>query len=142
MIASLMATVVASAGLGGQTPPVPAPMNVEIPAVAGATADPTCGGRPGMTSLATCVSTTQAGAQGLMDAYDVAFASQGWLAANGTDNRVIYVKRKPEGGCDAFQVLAFAAENAVAAPEAPAYIAFAAIPGDICVAQAPAVPAQ
>ncbi len=119
-------------------------LNVEIPDVAGVAADPTCGGRPAVAQQAFCVATTQAGAEGLMDTFDAAFKQQGWLAAGGSDNLVVYVKRKETGGCDAFQVLAFAPDNAAPSPSGPAYIAFAAIPGDVCHAQGPTpgAPAQ
>lgn len=121
-----------------------APLNVEIPEVAGVAADPTCGGRAAVAQQAFCVTTTQAGAEALMDTFDAAFKQQGWLAAGGGDNLVVYVKRKAAGGCDAFQVLAFAPDNAAPSPTGPVYIAFAAIPGDVCHAQGatPGAPAQ
>lgn len=113
-------------------------LEVDIPDLDGATADPTCGGRATVARQAFCVTTTQAGAETLMDAYAAAFTRQGWIAAGGRPNLVVYVKRKPEGGCNAFQVLAFTAEGAAPSPAAPAWFAFAAIPGDICHSQAPA----
>ena len=87
--------------------------------------------------------TTQGAIGGLVDAYSEAFSRQEWLAAGGADNLVVYVKRRPEGGCDAFQMLAFADESRVPGPAEPAFLAFAAIPGDVCTAQpaAPATPA-
>jgi len=53
------------------------------------------------------------------------------------------VKRRPGGGCDGFQMLAFADESRVPAPGEPAWLAFATIPGDVCAGQpaAPATPA-
>ncbi|MES2861933.1 MAG: hypothetical protein V4701_10695 [Pseudomonadota bacterium] len=132
----MMLTLLIS-GLLTQAAPVAVertPFNVEVPAVEHVTADPTCGGRVGMSAIATCFATTQAGAATAVDAFDADFTNHGWLAADGSNNRIIYVKRKAEGGCEAFQLLAFAGEGAAAAPAAPAYIALAAIPGDICVA--------
>jgi hypothetical protein len=118
----------------------PAPLNVEIPELERVTTDPTCGGRPGLAAQgAFCVATTQAGIGAVVDAYSAAFAQQGWLAAGGDDNLIVYVKRKPEGGCEGFQMLAFADETRVAAPGAPAWLAFANIPGDVCAAR-PATP--
>ena len=120
--------------------PVLAPLPVEIPDRPEATPDPTCGGREGLRQRARCIQTTQGAIGGLADAYNAAFASQGWLAAGGDDNRVVYVKRRPEGGCDGFQMLAFAAETPTEGPAEPAYVALAAIPGDVC-ATPPAAPA-
>lgn len=119
--------------------PAPTPLNVEIPELDRVTPDPTCGGKAALVQQGVfCVTTTQAGIGAVVDAYSAAFAQQGWLAAGGTDNLVIYVKRKPEGGCDGFQMLAFADDTRVAAPAGPAWLAFANIPGDVCAAQTPA----
>lgn len=133
----------AAALLAGPTmAQTPAPLQVEIPELPTAVNDPTCGGRVGLAQQAMCVMTTQGAIGGLVDAYSEAFRLQNWLAAGGEDNRVVYVKRRPEGGCDAFQMLAFADETRVPAPAEPAWLAFAAIPGDICAARsaAPATP--
>jgi hypothetical protein len=78
--------------------------------------------------------TTQDGIGAVVDAYSAAFSQQGWLAAGGDNNLVIYVKRKPDGGCDGFQMMAFADETGVSAPAAPAWLAFATIPGNVCAA--------
>ncbi len=112
----------------------PAPLLVEIPELPTAVSDPTCGGRIGLAQQAMCVMTTQGAIGGLVDAYSEAFRLQNWLAAGGEDNRVVYVKRRPEGGCDGFQMLAFADEARVPGPAEPAWLAFAAIPGDVCAA--------
>lgn len=125
-----------------QAATAPTPLQVEVPVVPGLTADPTCGGREGLNTIATCFATTQAAVETVVDALNADFTGQGWLPADGQDNRIVYVKRKPEGGCDAFQLLAFGGANNVSAPAAPAYLALAAIPGDICTAalEAPATP--
>jgi hypothetical protein len=120
-------------------------LNVQIPELERVTADPTCGGKAALVEQGVfCVTTTQAGIGAVVDAYSAAFSTQGWLPAGGSENLIIYVKRKPEGGCDGFQMLAFADDTRVAAPAAPAWLAFASIPGDVCAAQppAPAAPAQ
>ena len=121
----------------------PAPLQVDIPELPTAVADPTCGGKVGLAQQALCVMTTQGAIGGLVDAYSEAFRLQSWLAAGGEDNRVVYVKRRAEGGCDGFQMLAFADESRVPGPAEPAWLAFAAIPGDVCAARpaAPAIPA-
>ncbi|NJC40796.1 hypothetical protein GGQ87_001054 [Brevundimonas alba] len=111
-----------------------APLDLQIPEVAGTVADPTCGGNPALASRAFCVATTQAAMQAVADQYDAAFQSQGWLAASGEANLTVYVRRKEGGGCTAFQLLAFADPNRPAAPGAPGYFALATIPGDICAA--------
>ncbi len=136
-----MSLSILMAALSIQATPAPARsgLDVEIPAVQGVVVDPTCGGRPAMTTLATCFATTQAGVAALADTWNAAFAQQGWIAADGDDNRVVYVRRRPEGGCDGFQLVAFDDGRQVAAPAAPAYIALATIPGDVCAAQ-PAAP--
>lgn len=118
----------------------PAPLQVEIPDLPTAVADPTCGGRTALTTQAFCVMTTQASVGGLVDAYSEAFSRQQWLPAGGEDNRIIYVRRRPGGGCDAFQMMAFADPNRVAGPAEPAFLAFGAIPGDVCAASPAATP--
>jgi hypothetical protein len=80
-VSILMAAVLA------QTPA--APLDVSVPAVAGVTADPTCGGRSELATMATCVVTTQAAISGVIDAWTADFERQGWLAAGGGDNRVV-----------------------------------------------------
>jgi hypothetical protein len=125
------------AAMLAQTPA--APLDVTVPVVAGVTEDPGCGGRAQLATMATCVATTQAAIGGVIDTWTTAFASQGWLAAGGGENRVVYIRRRPEGGCDGFQILAFA-DSDVVAPAAPAYIAMAAIPGNVCAAAAEAAP--
>ena len=118
----------------------PAPLQVDIPVLPTAVSDPTCGGKVGLAQQAMCVMTTQGAIGGLVDTYSEAFRLQNWLAAGGEDNRVVYVRRRPEGGCDGFQMLAFADESRVPGPAEPAWLAFAAIPGNVCAAQ-PASPA-
>jgi len=130
---ALAAALVQAAGPTG-----PMALPVALAPVPNAQPDPTCGGRTAMTTFATCVVTTQGAAQTVLDAYSADFGRQGWLAADGRDNRVVYVRRKEGGGCDAFQVLAFAGQQ-VPDPVGPAYLAFAVVPGDVCAA-APATP--
>ena len=121
----------------------PAPLQVEIPELPTAVGDPTCGGRIGLAQQATCVMTTQGAIGALVDAYSEAFSRQQWLPAGGEDNRVVYVRRREGGGCDGFQMMAFSDPARVPGPAEPAWLAFAAIPGDVCAAQpaAPATPA-
>ena len=138
MMAALMGLVVTQTG-----PAAPPPLQVAVPTIPGVAPDPACGGRPGLNTIATCFITTQAAIEGVVEVMNTDFASQGWLAADGRDNRIVYVKRRPEGGCDAFQILAFAGDSRTIAPAAPAHLALAAIPSDICAAATtlPAAPA-
>jgi len=120
-------------------PTAPPAQTVELPQVAGATADPTCGGRAELARIAFCISSTQAGMQGVADAYSAEFTRQGWLVGAGDANLIVFVRRKEAGGCEAFQMQAFADETRTPGPGAPAYLAFATIPGDVCAAS-PATP--
>lgn len=133
-LAALMALPAAA-----QEAATPSAQTVEVPEVAGATADPTCGGRAELARIAFCISSTQAGMQAVADAYSTAFNAQGWLIGAGDDNLVVFVRRKETGGCEAFQMQAFADETRAPGPGAPAYLAFASIPGDVC-ANRPATP--
>jgi hypothetical protein len=145
LILAAAAVLFAGPALAQTAAPAAPQLNVQIPELERVTADPTCGGKAALVEQGVfCVTTTQAGIGAVVDAYSAAFSTQGWLPAGGSENLIIYVKRKPEGGCDGFQMLAFADDTRVAAPAAPAWLAFASIPGDVCAAQppAPAAPAQ
>ena len=112
----------------------PAVPRFELPEVEGAVVDPTCGPFASVARIATCVASTQVGLQDLADKYTAAFEAQGWLIAAGEDNRIVFVRRREGGGCDGFQVQAFTDESRLPNPAEPAYLAFAAIPGNICAA--------
>ncbi len=139
VMTAAMAALLAAPALAQTSP---APLQVEIPELPTAVNDPTCGGKVGLAQQAMCVMTTQGAIGGLVDAYSEAFRLQSWLAAGGEDNRVVYIRRRPEGGCDGFQMLAFADETRVPGPGEAAWLAFAAIPGDVCAAQPPAAAPQ
>ncbi len=110
----------------------PAAPRMTLPEIEGAVLDPTCGGVANVAQIATCVASTQAGLQGLADRYIAAFEAQGWLAADGEDNRMVFVRRRDGGGCDGFQVQAFTDETRLPNPAEPAFLAFAIIPGNVC----------
>ena len=116
--------------------PVPAPADVTV--LTGATEAPDCGGL--LRTPAYCVGASLAAMGAIGEAYVTDLQGKGWIAADGDENRVIFVKRRTGGGCDAMQMQAFYDINRPAAPEAPAYLAFAVIPRDICVAETPATP--
>lgn len=118
-------------------PTAPAATDLNIPVIEGAQASPDCGGRAEVAAQAFCVSAPLTAMEAVADQYNAAFAAQGWVAAAGDDNRIVYVRRREGGGCTAFQLLAFANEDQA---DTNGYFAFAAIPGDICADQ-PAAPA-
>ena len=122
--------------------PAPTALQVELPLIENVTRDPTCGGRTALTQRALCVQTTQIAIGGVVEKYEQDFARQGWLPASGRENLVVYVKRQPDGGCDAFQLLAFTDETRTPAPAEPAWLAFAGIPGNICTNAPAATSAQ
>ena len=113
---------------------------VEAPVLDGAVVDATCGNLYGLAGHAFCVTAPLASVGALAEAYIAHFESQGWIAAGGDDNRVVFVKRRDNGGCDGMQIQAFYDPNRPAGPEVPGYIGMATIPGDVCAA-APAAPA-
>jgi hypothetical protein len=139
--AALLAAPATAQEPAAQEPGGQASTQVDVPVLPNSVPDPTCGGRAPLAEQAMCVVTTQGAISDVADAYSESFAAQGWLVAGGGDNLVVYVKRRPEGGCDGFQMLAFADDSRVPGPAEPAYLAFAAIPGDVCAIQ-PAAPAN
>lgn len=151
MITALMMTVaisLASPSLSlpqaSSTPaPAPAPAAVapveNFPILAPAVPAPDCGGL--LKTPAYCISAelTQVGA--LAEQYIDAMAKESWLAADGDENRVIFVRRKPDGTCDGMQMVAFYDEARPVGPTTLGYLGFAQIPGNICrapTAQGPA----
>ena len=136
------ATLIAAPVLAQTAEPATPPFNLQMPELEQVVRDPTCGGKTALQEQGVfCVTTTQAAIGAVVDAYSAAFGQQDWLAAGGSDNLVVYVKRREGGGCDGFQMLAFADQNRLPAPGAPAWLAFAVIPGDVC-ASSPSTPAQ
>ncbi|WP_396594269.1 hypothetical protein [Brevundimonas sp. R86498] len=111
---------------------------VEAPVLPGGTADATCGNLYGMAGQAFCVTAPLAAIGALAEVYVAHFEADGWIPAAGDDNRVVFVKRLPGGGCEGMQLQAFYDTNRPAGPEAPGYIGMATIPGDVCAAAAPA----
>lgn len=107
----------------------------DTPILGVAQASPDCGNLHGMAGRAFCITAPIASVGALADEYLRHFEGQGWLAAGGDDNRVILVKRRDGGGCDGLQMVAFYDTTKPAAPEAPGYLGFATVPGDVCAAQ-------
>ena len=108
-----------------------------MPVLPPATEAADCGGL--LRSPACCVTAQLDQIGALADAYSEHLASLNWLAADGDDNRVIFVRRREGGGCDGLQMIAFYDESKPAEATAPGYLGFAVIPGDVCTAT-PAAP--
>ena len=109
----------------------------DVPILAGATSTPDCGNLYGLAGKAFCVSAPLAGISALADAYVAELEGQGWLAAGGDANRVVFVKRREGGGCDGLQMQAFYDTSRPAGPEATGYLGFGTIPGDVCASGEP-----
>lgn len=131
---ALLATSVAA-----QTAPQTTAPQVQAPVLAPAQAAPDCGGLLAVPAF--CVTAPMAAIETLADGYVTHFAGEGWIAADGDDNRVIFVKRREGGGCDGMQMIAFYDTSRVATAESPGYLGMAMVPGDVCTA-APAPSAQ
>lgn len=115
-----------------QTAPTipPGPAATGMPVLPPATEAADCGGL--LRSPAFCVTAQLDQIGALADAYTEHLASLNWLAADGDDNRVIFVRRREGGGCDGLQMVAFYDESKPAEATAPGYLGFAVIPGDVC----------
>ncbi|MBB5745105.1 hypothetical protein [Brevundimonas variabilis] len=136
LLAMTATTLLAGSALAGQTPTtqpdVPAPM--DIPVLGNAQVSTDCGNLYQMAGRAYCLTAPLAGIGTLADTYSEHFRSQGWLAAAGEENRVVFVKRREGGGCDGLQMVAFYDTARPAGPEAAGYLGFATIPGNVCAA--------
>ncbi|MDI6624570.1 MAG: hypothetical protein QME55_07555 [Brevundimonas sp.] len=123
----------------------PAPAQTSTPEtliLPGATPAPDCGNLYGMAGKAFCVSAPLPGISALADAYVAELEAQGWLAAGGDANRVVFVRRREGGGCDGLQMQAFYDTSRPAGPEAVGYLGFGVIPGDLCASGQPGAAAS
>lgn len=111
--------------------PAPPP-GASFPLLAPATEATDCGGL--LRTPAYCVTAQLTDIGTLAEQYIETLGTVGWLAADGDDNRVIFVRRREAGGCDGMQMIAFYDEARPVTPTTMGYLGFAAIPGDICVA--------
>lgn len=123
-----------------QTAPTlpPGPAATGMPILPPATEAPDCGGL--LRSPAFCVTAQLDQIGALAEAYEAHLGTLGWLAVDGDDNRIIFVRRRDGGGCDGLQMVAFYDETKPAEATSPGFLGFAVIPGDVCTA-APAAPA-
>ena len=153
LIVAACLTAIASAPAFAQEPHAPtAPVAVatgapatDTPILSGAQASADCGGLNNLAGRAFCITAPLGQIGALAEAYVADFEARGWLPAGGDDNRVVFVKRREAGGCDGLQMVAFYDTAKPAIAEAPAYLGFATIPGDVCAGQTPAAasaPAQ
>jgi hypothetical protein len=108
------------------------PLTPDALVLPGATLAPDCGNLYGMAGRAFCVSAPLAGVGALADAYIADLRTKGWIAAGGEDNRVVFVRRRENGGCDGLQMQAFYDTSRPAGPDAIGYLGFAPIPGNVC----------
>lgn len=114
-----------------QTEPAAAPT---MPLAQGVSAAPDCGGVV-MATPAVCVQTTLVNLQPVFDAYADFLTANGWISVSAIENGLIMARPREGGGCDGLQFIAFTAPDQARVPTAPAYLAFAPVPGDICPAR-------
>jgi hypothetical protein len=132
MMAAAAALLAAPAMAQEAPPPPPVMSATEAMVLPGATLAPDCGDLYGLAGRAFCVSATLAAIGALADAYIDTLEANGWIAADGDDNRVVFVRRREGGGCDGLQMQAFYDTSRPAGPESIGYLGFGVIPGDIC----------
>ncbi|CAN5236531.1 hypothetical protein BH10PSE2_BH10PSE2_00310 [soil metagenome] len=117
------------------TPGVHGEALANVPLLSVAKAAPTCGDLP-QSAPVSCVTAPLAAMQTAAEAYIDHYKSLGWIPADGDDSRIVLIKRRDGGGCDAMQMIAFFDTSKPDDPQAPGYLGFATIPGDICAAPA------
>ncbi|MES2833166.1 MAG: hypothetical protein V4707_00505 [Pseudomonadota bacterium] len=117
-----------------QTAPAEAPT---MPLAQGVTAAPDCGGVV-LAHPAVCLQTTLVNLQPVFDAYADFLEAKGWISVSTIENGLLLARPRDGGGCDGLQYIAFTAPDQARTPTAPAYLAFAPVPGDICPTAAPA----
>lgn len=130
LILAAAAVLLASPALA-QEVAAPTPDQLVLP---GATLAPDCGNLYGLAGRAFCVSAPLSTIGTLAEAYIAEFQTREWLPAGGDDNRVVFVRRRPEGGCDGLQMQAFYDTSRPAGPDSVGYLGFAPIPGNVCAA--------
>lgn len=143
LLAATAASLLATPALAGQTPTTQpgAPAAMDIPILGNAQVSTDCGNLYQMAGRAYCLTAPLAGIGTLADTYSEHFRSEGWLAAAGEENRVVFVKRRDNGGCDGLQMVAFYDTSRPAGPEAAGYLGFATIPGNVCAEEGAAATA-
>ena len=143
------ACLTAGSAMAQTAPAAPAPAQsgpqgqpaTDVAVLSGSQAAPDCGNLYGLNGKAFCVSALMANVGTVAEAYIADLGGKGWLVAGGDDNRVVFVKRRAEGGCDGLQMQAFYDTTRISAPTDLGYLGFATIPGNICAAQPGSTPA-
>lgn len=134
MLLTAAAVLCLAAPATAQTPPADSVQPADVGLLPGAALATDCGGLNNLAGNAWCVTAPLGGVGALADSYIADLEQKGWLAAGGDENRVVFVKRRDAGGCDGMQMVAFYDTRKTAVAELPAYLGFAAIPGDVCAA--------
>lgn len=146
LTAFLLAATLSGAALPQQTPAPAAPATApvlpplttpphDVTLLAGATPAPECGGLYGLQGRAWCVSALLTQVGGLADAYINDLKARGWLVAAGDANRVVLIRRKPDGTCEGLQMQAFYDTSAAPSPTSQGFLGFGVVPGDVCAGQ-------
>ena len=86
-----------------------------------------CGGLLPDPELAFCVTAAPDQMAGLARAYVEDLKTQGWLDADGDESRIVFVRRRPGGGCHGLVLQALPG-----AADGKAYLALVPTPGDAC----------
>ena len=122
----------APAAQAASAPAAAAAPQLDFPILPPAQAAADCGGLLGTPAFCVTAPLTEVGT--LAETYIEKLNETGWLAADGDENRVIFVRRTGPGVCDGMQMVAFYDESKPVTPTTMGYLGFAAIPGNICVA--------
>ena len=128
----MMTAMMMAAALSGGAMQAGAP-DLQLPA--GATAAPDCGNQPVLAG-ARCVSAPLPAMEGVAQAYVAELTGKGWLVADGGANRVLLVRRKDGGGCEAVQMLIVRDTSEPATADSVAWLGIATAPGDVCATEA------
>ena len=102
-----------------------------VPLLGLAKVAPTCGDLK-LSAPAYCVTASLSEMSTLSDLYIDHYEAEGWLAADGAENRIVMVRRREGGGCDGMQIIAFYDTALAPGPATPGFLGFATIPGNVC----------
>ena len=147
LIAIALATVLtAGSAMAQSVPAAPATTDpgvplADVPLLGVAKVAPTCGGLT-LSAPAYCVTAPLSEMSTVSDLYISHYEGQGWLAADGADNRIVMIRRLAGGGCEGLQIIAFYDTVLAPGPATPGYLGFATIPGNVCANSMTEAPAQ
>lgn len=129
MLGLLLAASLAVVPQVAPTPDTPRFLPADVPVLAPAVADATCGGLE-VFQGATCLTAPAEQETAIIQAYVDQLYVLSWLDVAGSDHRRAFVRRRTGGGCDGLQMLAVDQGETVV-------LVFAAMPGDACAANSP-----